>query len=133
MSAYLLPISTKNFTIFLFKYTEHSTTKVKILIIIYLLFITSISSWLVSIHYRFHIKFFLLVSFYAFFKRWLPLGQLFNIKFYEITLYTKKILRTLAGDEGCFPFDNMAFASYVCLALIYFNYILSFTRFKGAS
>jgi hypothetical protein len=35
-----------------------------------------------------------------------------------MSLYTKKILRTLAGDEGCFPFDNRAFASHVCLALL---------------
>jgi len=30
MSAYLLLILTKNFTIFLYKYTEHSTTKVNL-------------------------------------------------------------------------------------------------------
>jgi len=44
------------------------------------------------------------MSCYAFFKRWLPLGQLIYTK-KKSSLYTKKLLGTLADGLGWFPFD----------------------------
>ena len=51
--------------------------------------------------------FFILMSCYAFFKRWLPLSQLvkiFEIKIFPFTL--NFYFKPLANDLGCFPLDS---------------------------
>lgn len=70
------------------------------------------------------------MSFYAFFKRWLPLSQLINNKKQQ-TFTLKNHLGTLADDLGCIPLDTWpSCPKSVCLSKI--HCILSFTRFKGA-
>jgi hypothetical protein len=44
-------------------------------------------------------------------------------KFFNYPLTLKCKLGTLAYDLGCFPFDNRAFASHVCLLLLKFMFI----------
>src|ERR1051325_6146613 len=45
------------------------------------------------------------VSFYAFFKRWLPLSKLSFFLIFNKTFSLNIYLWTLAYDLGCFPFD----------------------------
>jgi len=46
------------------------------------------------------------MSYYAFFKRWLPLGQLIYTTQQIIPYALKNQLGALADALGCFPFDT---------------------------
>jgi len=79
----------------------------------------------------------MLMSCYAFFKRWLPLGQLIRIKKTKHPCTLKNQLGILADDLGCFPFDTgpsrpMSDLPFLFKKLSYFSSLIrSFTVFKG--
>jgi len=78
-------------------------------------------------------SFFLLMSCYAFFKRWLPLSQLVNnVLDFNYSFTLNFFLRTLAYDLGCFPFDLEPSRSKSVFLILLINTILSFTNFKEA-
>jgi len=71
-------------------------------------FIDPMNFWLIeSMNNKNLLFYYFLMSCYAFFKRWLPLGQLVkNFWTYSIDPLTLNIyLGSLANGLGCFPFD----------------------------